>query len=356
MVLFFACDKEELSQSAQEIDPVSLTIRNISDESILWIQEFQSSLQDQINNNNTNLNYTNEEVAFGLEWLFNYTYSDSVNGIKDGMTETIFELPDDENWIPLYTAILKQVEHEIASKSRLHFNFLTIDIQTIDNEDKMVLSTNFTRTSEMIEQYLSPAVNQTLSCDNPPFEDEHLFVVSEGTDESGFPCSIDFFSPCRQEGACSIPGLHAIEAIEAFHNFEIKSDFICKEPDQQIAFVNTQTVNLGFSQGGTLDDILFDCGISMPAGYFTNHCDCLSSDLLNCLYCFTDDLIINTAIDQGINIPNGSELVDIDIIVEAINLNNGQLYYSITLTYGEVICIPSIIREDPPISIAIECC
>jgi len=321
---------------------------------LLWIQEFQEHLQDLKNGTATNSSYTIDEASYGIEWLFNYTYSTNANGLSIGGTKTNFNIPENNDWLTLYKQIESAVSGEISSQSDLDFNFLTLEIIDIDNEPKIQLHTKFKLNNEDISSYFSSSENQSFSCDDPPFLEQELFLGLGGEDgDVLFPCNPDF-GFCGGQAACEIPDLFALETIEAFHNFEINNQFICKGDNERISFSNPITFGI---RGTEVSSLLNNCDPSIPQEESRpGPCDCLSTDILNCLYCETDNFISNLDLNN-INPPQGTELINIEIFTLAFDYSsNANPYYFLELTFAEVECVPDITTDQPPILIEIICC
>jgi len=347
--LSFSCEDETLVTdetadkfvTAGDFDQRSSTLKDL-----IWLDEFQEHLQSIQNGNNNNSIYTAEDAAFGIEWLFNYSLADNIIGLsKEGEIST-FDITTDNNWLDLYNLVESQVNDEISSKSHLEFNFLSMTL--LEAENKIELETNFKLVTPEITDYLSTAnAVGSINCDNPPFmDDANFFFGSDG--ENGdvqFPCNPDFFNPCREEeGACETPRYFGLEMVEAFTNAGIKNPLICKGDNQMISFSNVTT--LYNFQPLELFQALQDCDPEVENNIYA--CTCIGSETLNCLFCLTEDLILNT------EAPEGLTLIDIDLYTLDITFGNAD-YYMIELTYAQVDCVPQTISM-PPIDIIIECC
>ncbi len=353
-VLFYSCEKEQVSyQAISDNNSNNVSARTSdgtsSQSKIDWVKGFQGHLQDLQSGTTTSSNYTLEEAAYGLEYLFNYTYGDIQIGVNLGGTKTSFPIPSNKNWLELYNNIYTQIQEE--KNPELNFDFVTVEVNIESNS--VDIQTHYkTAIPEKVGSILNSEGN-TFDCENPPFGEEEFIFAFGGREEDGLD-----FRPCNVEDDCGNgpvtaddPHLIALELIEIITNGSIRADYYCKEAGQAAAFTNIGTI---FQTPIGIYNIVRDTYLCPELTDNeldnTNICDCASASVLNCIFCFTEELLISEEITS--QIPEGSEIVDINLGTNAVNFD-GLAFYDIVITYAEVTCVPDE-REEPPILIG--CC
>jgi len=350
---FYSCEKEALKQEdTKELSSNDVfVIDNRSVDNFNWVKNFQTHLQDLDNGRAPSSDYTLEEATYGLEWLFNYAYAEVISGINFGGSKKSLNIPDNNNWLELYNEIYEHIQDE--ENSELSFDFITVEANVEANS--VDIQTHYKiAIPEEAGDVLNSEEN-AFSCENPPFTDQELIIAFGGREEDG----LDLFLPCLNGQDCGNgpvtvddPHLIALEAIELITNNSIRADDYCKEAGQVAAYTNigkiypTQ-IELQFIVGDT-----YLCPeITTQDLDNSDICDCASALTLNCIFCFTEELLISEAITS--QIPEGSEIVDINLATNDIYYG-GASFYDIVITYAEVTCVQDE-REDPPIIIDI-CC
>ena len=349
--LFSACEKDTLTNDIQlQQEPnVSNTVNTRTSFETDWIQGFQSYLQDLDNGVSTSVSYTLEEATYGLEWLFNYAYADVAMGNNEEYITASFDIPQNNNWIDLYYDINTHVQTNLSTELNLDFMSIEPNLET----NKVDVTTIYKLpTSSILEQY--PALNEgSITCDNPPFIDEAFVVGYDGQGDNGvwFPCPDSEIPACGGSPAGEEPEITALEAIEDIFNTEIRqAQLTCIEPE--VLFISDINTALGVSQI-LMTNITGECSnLTIAEADEVGAHDCVGANALNCISCFTSELLVS---DQVLKyVPEGAEIISIDLYINWIGNSNSPQYYSANITYGTLQCITRS-NDDNPLDIVI-CC
>ena len=331
---------------SQKIDEKSSSASLRSADQNSWVRNFQSHLKDLNNGISTSSTYTLEEATFGLEYLFNYAYADvNIGSNKNGIKKS-FGIPENKDWLALYNDIN---DHIISIQTEgLAMDFVSIEPNLETNE--VGVYSNFKLPNPTIlEQYPISEAGST-TCDNPPFTNEEFLVGYDGRNDRDFwfPCPIEELPACGDNPAGTRPETVALEAIEAFQNASIRnSQLTCEEPEV-LFFSDIGTIK---QSQISMTDITRACTeLTYDEMDLVGAHDCVASNALNCISCFTSNLLISDEILD--RIPDGTEIIDIDLFISWIGNNNFPQFYTATITYAKVECVTRH-HEEP---IDIECC
>lgn len=352
LFLFSSCDKEaESLEIDNENYSASLTTRTASDD-LLWVQGFQSHLQNLYNGHPVSQTYTLNEATYGLEWLFNFKYAEGQKGFSKSGEKLIIDLPSSSNWLALYSQIEDHIENEIFDNPTLDFDFVNINIDEGEDTEHVTIQSHYTFIDQCLSDEFTNSDSGPPDCDNPPFTNDQSYYLGlggEDGEEPWLPCELTSADVCG--GANCGSRLFALEMVENIYEFNLKNQFICKNGGSPF-FTNVQTL-FNITNPLPIDEIINECNPNIEDDL--RGCTCVTADALNCLYCKTIDITENLSPHILAQIPPNSEVIDVDLFVNYIN-GTGLTYYSLHITTAEFHCRKStIIRDQPAIFIEL-CC
>ena len=347
--LLSSCDKDNLTteyETQKEMNLSNIANTRTSSQND-WARNFQSYLQDLDNGVSTSTNYTLEEATYGLEWLFNYSYADVKSGVNIKGINASFDIPANNDWLALYTEIYTHLEGNQFTD--FHLDYISVDVNPETNQ--VDVYSNYKLSNSEIIEYFSAPENEAFNCSNPPFTDDE-FILGLGGQNGGreifFPCNE--LPSCGEGGACATPNITALEIIEGVQNNQIRSNHLCKDGGVP-AFTNIGFIYIRETE---LLSIASGCSeVSKEESADLGGCACIVTDMLNCVFCYSQNLLSNSEVTN--QIPEGSEIINIDLHVNYVNQFNLGQWYSATITYGEVNCIEDPRDNEPPI-LTVICC
>ena len=355
-----SCDQEDVFTQKINSNPIaSLTERQLEENDLTWIRDFQFHLQNLENSEQTLDNYTLDESISGLEWLFNYTYSNAQIGVVVRESYSYLIDYDNFNLLSSYHNINDQIKNSIIENENLKLSHINISESSINNEDKLALSISFVNDSENTLNHFQ-INNSTSNCEGP-FGDS--FELSLGLDGFGnepprWPSGCGPNECGINNTLCEIPNYFAMEEIEDHLNANYRIESIC-EKDETAFYTEIQEIPFGYNWHNlnSFCEPYASTTLLSPSA-----CDCFQSEFLNCLYCGIDDKI---SIENFQNppytvIPEGHEIISIDLSVDR-TLSDVPDSQAATAVYGSILvgkpeCRPTPPIEQPDEPIFIEIC
>jgi len=329
---------------------------------LTWIIDFQSHLQGLYNGISSSQNYTTEESVYGLEWLFNFAYTSSQQGIIEFKRQTFEFNINNFDILDIYTT----VENQIVNEADLHTNLKISNISlnsTIEAGKLLVSSTiSFVEYDQnIIDSY--PVSTDGEICEGPFVESQtYPLGLDGGDDPIRWPpgCGVPECGPSNR--VTGDPAFYAVEELEDNLNYNFRNNSECDETETPF-YTDVRELFIAFNWhniNSTCDPYaswnLIDPGA----------CDCLEYEFLNCLYCGLEDAIDleNFNNPPYVVIPEGYEIISVDLAVDRSFTGtpdvNAATAISGFLFYGKPGCRPTPpvinVIPDLPIAIMIEIC
>ncbi len=358
--LFLINCTQESSDELAIISDVPISTRASGSE-IDWLIDFQTHLRNLRDNQSTSASYTNDELAYGIEALLNLKYGDHVEGIDKILHRKESRLSITDTDYDVFTEIrniLLDDVSDVDADPDLELYFFDVDVE-IDATELVINTTSVAKRTDVcsIQKY-DNNLGCEVDCNTSVFEqDESYYVGLGGAGAYGDPpdsyplLSIMCPNECGTTPACNVPVTNAFEELEAHINatnceVECPSGMIWDGTYTNITtfygVVEWSWGDVNSTEGPLFEDCLNDFNLFA--------CDCLTSDILNCIYSTLCEARQNLVYPFSINIPAGSMLINTNFGVDYIPNGSGDpntfhTGFWVSNTYAQPNCVPMLVGE-----------
>ena len=302
--------------------------------------------------------YTVEQVVSGTEFLLNLKYgrksrfSGRLATKISKVHSNEFEISSTSNGIDLVNVVREDLARQAAIYQRNRTaSIIAYDIHVLEEKDNIYVIGADILVEDIDECALQSGLggfDSGNSCNEPFDINESFYVGAWGYDgyedvTEDIVSDLDCLEKCGGVGPCSTVQNTAFEQLES----RLESAFnepSC--PDGQIwtgTYSNIETGSYSF-EGGTFSS--FDCIDPLLDEIANNGCNCLDSDILNCIYCGLYDSFVNRANNiPNIDIPAGAYVFYIDAATDMLlgtDPSSPTVRPEVKYSYGIPVCVDRI--------------
>jgi len=358
--IFYSCSDSESNVSPTD-NPRIIDSRSSSRDKE-WAIDFQAHLQDLYHGNPTSQTYSVKESMDGLEWLFNYTYTQSQDGVVEfkrlgyDFTVNNFDL------LQFYNTIENKILLEINQNPDLKFSYISLE-QEQNGDDITILSTlSFVEVNQCIIDRFPGSSIVNGECVGPFFETQRFPLGLQGGFTGGGTIEDPAYLPpeclpseCGPTNEfCGTPNYFAMEEIEDNLNVNYRLNNGC--PEGQIPFYTEIREIYFFIPWHQVIPPCDQSEFDDPKA-----CECLEADFLNCLYCELENKFNLDNVVVFPPLPEGFEIVSVNIEVDHTSFqpqSQAGTALGASLFIGIPNCMPKppITRDEIAVLIDIVCC